>query len=35
MLFDELAESQTVVQLPHQNQVNARSDPRTLEINLQ
>jgi hypothetical protein len=34
-LPDEFAESQTIVQLTHQNQTSIASDPRSLEINFQ
>lgn len=35
VLFDEFAESQTFIQLPHQKQAAIRSDSRSLEIHLQ
>ena len=33
--FDEFAEAQPFIQLPHQEQAAVRSDPRTLEVDLQ
>ena len=35
VLFDQIAETQPLVQLPHQNQAAIGSDPRSLEIDLQ
>jgi len=35
MLLDEFAESETFVQLPHQNQATIGRDSRSLEIDLQ